>query len=80
MKLPPLEPKQYHMGNILEQGVAAQSHQSKNAQRKQGHGHDHHLRCDRQVEPHQFRVSHNQQQSAGLNGVSGLQHPSHQLS
>ena len=79
MKLPPPYQKHDHVGDVLEQRVAAQAHQGKDAQRQQGYGHDHHLSRHWQVEPHQLRVSHQGQQDAGLYRVAGLQHPAHQL-
>lgn len=67
------------MRDILEQRVAAQSHQGEHAQRQQGYGHDHHLGRHRQVEPHQFRVADQGQQDAGLHRVAGLQHSAQQF-
>ncbi len=43
MKLPPPYQKHDHVGDVLEQRVAAQSHQGKNTQRQQGYGHNHHF-------------------------------------
>ena len=67
------------MGDILEQRVAAQAHQSKDTQWQQGYGHDNHLRRHRKVEPHQLRVAHQNEQDACLHSVAHLQHPAQQL-
>lgn len=67
------------MGSVLEQRVAAQTHQGENAQGQQGDGHDYHLGGNAQMQPHQLRVAHKQQQDARLDGVACLQHPAQQL-
>lgn len=68
------------MGGVLEQRVAPQPHQGEDAQGQQGDGHDHDLGGDAQVQPHQLRVAHEQQQGSCLNCVARLQHPAQQLS
>ena len=79
VELPPAYPKEYHVGDVLQQRVAAQAHQGKHPQRQQGYGHNYHLGCHRQGEPHQFGITDHDQQQAGLYRVAGLQHPAKQL-
>ena len=79
VELPPAHPEKHHVGDVLQQRVAAQAHKGKHAQRQQGYGHNYHLGCHRQVEPHQLRIADYDQQQAGLYRVTGLQHPAQQL-
>lgn len=72
-------PEQEHTGDELEQRVAAQPHQGEDSQRQQGHGHDHDLGCGRDMEPHQLRITHEQEQNDRLCCVAGLQHAAQQL-
>lgn len=79
MQFPAAQPVSDHMGGILEQGITAKPHQGKDTQRQQRHRHHHHFGCDGQMQPPQFRVAHNQQQTHRLNGVAGLQQPAQEL-
>ena len=79
MQFPAAQPVGNDVGGILKQRVAAQPHQGKDAQRQQRHRHHYHLCGDRQMQPHQLRVAHDQQQSARLHSIAGFQQSAQEL-
>lgn len=71
--------KLYDVAQILEQGIAIDTHNGQNSQREQGHGHDDDFDGAGNREPHQLRVACQNQQEPGFHGVPQLQHPAQYL-
>lgn len=74
MQMPSSNPVHYHVGSVLQQRIATNAHEREHAQRQQCHNHDDHFGSCGKMHPHQFRVTDQHQQDAGLYRVARLQH------
>ena len=67
------------MAQVLEQRISVNAHDGQHSQREQSYGHndDFYGACDR--EPHQLRVTRQNEQKPSFDGISQLQHTAKNL-
>lgn len=68
-----------HMAEILEQGIAINTHHGQYAQRKQRYRHDDNTDGSGHRNYHQLRIAHNRQKNNRFYGIPRFQHPAQDL-